>query len=130
MNATSTTHALNYGKPQLISWKAIIGIVLWAIKNVNCHQTIMKLNVFIIIYIKISFYLYICYSIKSQWFWHSIFWNIFLNFYRHLDDMIAKLESAGLGFYVKANETQEKLGILWYYVHVFLISLLLGHFSF
>ena len=30
---------------------------------------------------------------------------------RHTDDMIKKLESAGLGFYVKATETQHKLGM-------------------
>jgi MoxR-like ATPase len=29
---------------------------------------------------------------------------------KHTDDMIKKLESAGLGFYVKATETQQKLG--------------------
>ena len=32
--------------------------------------------------------------------------------YRHRDKMIEKLESAGLGFYVKATETQQKLGEL------------------
>ena len=32
--------------------------------------------------------------------------------YRHTDEMIGKLESAGLGFYVKATETQQKLGKL------------------
>ena len=32
--------------------------------------------------------------------------------YRHTDKMIEKLESAGLGFYVKATETQQKLGEL------------------
>ena len=31
--------------------------------------------------------------------------------YRHTDKMISKLESAGLGFFVKATETQQKLGI-------------------
>ena len=31
---------------------------------------------------------------------------------RHTDKMIGKLESAGLGFYVKATETQQKLGKL------------------
>ena len=30
--------------------------------------------------------------------------------YRHTEEMIEKLESAGLGFYVKATETQQKLG--------------------
>ena len=35
---------------------------------------------------------------------------------RHTDDMIKKLESAGLGFYVKATETQQKLGINLYIV--------------
>ena len=29
---------------------------------------------------------------------------------RHSEDMIEKLESAGLGFYVRATETQQKLG--------------------
>ena len=32
--------------------------------------------------------------------------------YRHREKMIEKLESAGLGFYVKATETQQKLGEL------------------
>lgn len=32
-------------------------------------------------------------------------------FARHHDHMILKLESAGLGFYVKATEAQERLGI-------------------
>ena len=31
---------------------------------------------------------------------------------RHTEEMIGKLESAGLGFYVKATETQQKLGKL------------------
>ena len=31
-------------------------------------------------------------------------------FYRHANNMIKKLESAGLGFYVKATKTQQKLG--------------------
>ena len=31
---------------------------------------------------------------------------------RHTDVMISKLEGAGLGFYVKSTEAQEKLGIL------------------
>ena len=30
--------------------------------------------------------------------------------YRHSEEMIMKLESAGLGFYVRATETHEKLG--------------------
>ena len=30
--------------------------------------------------------------------------------FRHTVEMIEKLESAGLGFYVKATETQQKLG--------------------
>ena len=30
--------------------------------------------------------------------------------YRHSEEMIKKLESAGLGFYVRATETQQKLG--------------------
>ena len=30
--------------------------------------------------------------------------------YRHSEEMIEKLESTGLGFYVKATETQQKLG--------------------
>ena len=29
---------------------------------------------------------------------------------RHTEEMIEKLESAGLGFYIKAKETQQKLG--------------------
>lgn len=31
--------------------------------------------------------------------------------FRHNDDMIQRLELAGLGFYVKASETEQKLGI-------------------
>ena len=31
--------------------------------------------------------------------------------YRHTEKMISKLESAGLGFFVKATETQQKLGV-------------------
>ena len=31
--------------------------------------------------------------------------------YRHSEEMIKKLESAGLGFYVRATETQQKLGL-------------------
>ena len=34
----------------------------------------------------------------------------FISTIRHTDEMIKKLESAGLGFYVKATETQQKLG--------------------
>ena len=37
------------------------------------------------------------------------FHNVILST-RHTDEMIDKLESAGLGFYVKATETQQKLG--------------------
>ena len=37
---------------------------------------------------------------------HLLKWPL----YRHSEEMIKKLESAGLGFYVKATETQEKLG--------------------
>ena len=33
---------------------------------------------------------------------------------RHSDDMIEKLESAGLGFFIKGEETQQKLGTLRY----------------
>jgi len=33
---------------------------------------------------------------------------------RHSDDMIEKLESAGLGFFIKGEETQQKLGMLCY----------------
>ena len=32
------------------------------------------------------------------------------NVHRHTNDMILKLESAGLGFFVKATDTQQKLG--------------------
>ena len=31
---------------------------------------------------------------------------------RHSDDMIKKLESAGLGFFIKEEETKQKLGML------------------
>ena len=31
---------------------------------------------------------------------------------RHTNEMICKLESAGLGFFVKASETKQKLGML------------------
>ena len=33
---------------------------------------------------------------------------------RHSDDMIEKLESAGLGFFIKGEETKQKLGRLVY----------------
>ena len=32
--------------------------------------------------------------------------------YRHSEDMIKKLENAGLGFYVRETETHQKLGTL------------------
>ena len=38
--------------------------------------------------------------------------------YRHTDKMISKLESAGLGFFVKATETQQKLGTHYIMVQV------------
>ena len=31
--------------------------------------------------------------------------------FRHTDEMIKKLETAGLGYYVKADSTQHKFGI-------------------
>lgn len=31
---------------------------------------------------------------------------------RHSEEMIEKLEKAGLGFYVRANETQQRLGMM------------------
>ena len=31
--------------------------------------------------------------------------------YRHSDEMIERLEKAGLGFYVRASETHQRLGI-------------------
>ena len=31
-------------------------------------------------------------------------------FLRHSDEMIKRLETAGLGFYVRTNETQQRLG--------------------
>ena len=33
-----------------------------------------------------------------------------LNDFRHTDEMIKRLESAGLGYYVKGSETRQKLG--------------------
>ena len=33
---------------------------------------------------------------------------------RHSDDMIEKLESAGLGFFIKGEETKQKLGMICY----------------
>ena len=41
---------------------------------------------------------------------YKILMDCFVTCYRHTDEMISKLESAGLGFYVKATETQQKLG--------------------
>ncbi len=35
-------------------------------------------------------------------------------FFRHSDKMIKRLESAGLGYFVSATETQHKLGKLIY----------------
>ena len=36
--------------------------------------------------------------------------------YRHSEDMIKKLENAGLGFYVRETETHQKLGIFSVYM--------------
>ena len=33
-------------------------------------------------------------------------------FHRHTQEMIQKLESAGLGYHVSADETEDKLGIM------------------
>ena len=33
--------------------------------------------------------------------------------FRHTEEMIQKLESAGLGYHVSADETEDKLGISW-----------------
>lgn len=33
------------------------------------------------------------------------------SFTRHTDDMIHKLESAGLGYHVKADESEDRLGM-------------------
>ena len=33
-----------------------------------------------------------------------------LVFYRHTNDMIYKLESAGLGYHVKTDESEDRLG--------------------
>lgn len=33
-----------------------------------------------------------------------------LVFYRHTDDMIHQLESAGLGYHVKTDESEDRLG--------------------
>ena len=35
-------------------------------------------------------------------------------FFRHADEMIKKLETAGLGYYVKADSTQHKFGMKTY----------------
>lgn len=45
------------------------------------------------------------------------FWNIqnsqsILIIYRHSDDMINRLERAGLGYHVNSDETDDKLGKL------------------
>ena len=48
-----------------------------------------------------------------SWFYCIIYRVIYILaclYYRHTEEMIEKLESAGLGFYVKATETQQKLG--------------------
>ena len=42
--------------------------------------------------------------------------------------MIEKLESAGLGFYVKATETQQKLGSLQINFYSILTMIILLHF--
>ena len=39
-------------------------------------------------------------------------WCILRHSYRHTENMIKKLESAGLGFYVKYTETQDRLGMV------------------
>ena len=36
--------------------------------------------------------------------------NLIINNYRHTEEMIKQLENAGLGFFVPASESPEKLG--------------------
>ena len=47
--------------------------------------------------------------------------------YRHTEEMIEKLESAGLGFYVKATETQQKLGSFQIRMYSVLTMIILLH---
>ena len=42
---------------------------------------------------------------------HALVLILMLFNFRHSPDMIEKLETAGLGFYVRATETQQKLGM-------------------
>ena len=48
--------------------------------------------------------------------------------YRHSESMIKKLESAGLGFFIKINETKQKLGMLGN-TCVLYVHLLLGKYT-
>ena len=47
--------------------------------------------------------------------------------YRHTEEGIEKLESAGLGFYVKATETQQKLGSFQIRMYSVLTMIILLH---
>ena len=49
-------------------------------------------------------------------------------YYRHTEEMIEKLESAGLGFYVKATETQQTLGSFQSNFYSILTMIILLHF--
>ena len=40
---------------------------------------------------------------------HCVSWPAFLSF-RHTDEMIQKLEKAGLGYHVKTEDTEDRLG--------------------
>ena len=40
----------------------------------------------------------------------TLYIQFFMHASRHTDDMVKKLETAGLGFFVQAEEIQEKLG--------------------
>ena len=47
--------------------------------------------------------------------------------YRHTDEMVKKLETAGLGFFVQADETQQKLGtcvhliLFYFFIYSFIV---------
>ena len=52
---------------------------------------------------------------------------MYLSLYRHSEDMIKKLENAGLGFYVRETETHQKLGILFSCMHIRIKQLAIGY---
>ena len=50
---------------------------------------------------------------KGDYFWENMVYISIISVCRHSEDMIKKLESAGLGFYVRETETHQKLGAMY-----------------